>query len=116
MKGLNQFVEFNWNAFAKDKVFIAKGISEYVDFKTKEHLGTKVDGGIAEDNTQYVFKDNEEFSNVFETITFKVSKDIKVPIGVRIIPVNAKAVVYGDARNMLSVKCDDIQIVTPKEK
>lgn len=116
MKGLNQFVEFNWNAFAKDKVFIAKGIGEYVDFNTKEHLGTKVDGGIAEDNTQYVFKDNEKFSNVFETITFKVSKDVNVPIGAKIIPVNPTAKIYGDFRDKLSVTCQDIQIVTPKEK
>lgn len=116
MKGLNQFVEFNWNAFAEGKTFIVTGVSEYQDFDTKAHLGTKVDAVIITDNTPYKFKAGEEFSNRFEKISFKVSKDINVPVDARIIPINAVATVFGEFRNMLSVKCENIQIITPKEK
>ncbi len=43
MKGLSQFQMFDWDAFAKGKVFIVTGISDYCDFESKQHLGTKVD-------------------------------------------------------------------------
>ena len=41
-------------------------------------------------------------------ITFKVNKDINVPLKARVKPINAVATIYGDYRNQLSVKCDDI--------
>ena len=116
MKGLNQFIKFDWDAFAEGKTFIVTGISEYVDFDTKAHLGTKVDCVIATDNTVYKFKDGEEFTNRFEKISFKVSKDINIPIETRVVPKNAVATIYGEYRNQLSVKCDDIVPVISKEK
>ncbi len=116
MKGLNQFIKFDWNAFAEGKTFIVTSISEYVDFDTKAHLGTKVDCVIATDNTVYKFKDGEEFTNRFEKISFKVSKDINIPIETRVVPKNAVATIYGEYRNQLSVKCDDIVPVISKEK
>ena len=116
MKGLNQFLGFDWNAFAEGKTFIVTGISELVDFNTKAHLGTKVECVIGADKTPYTFKDGETFTNRFEKISFKVSKDVNIPIETRVIPVNAVASIYGEYRNQLSVKCDDIQVVMPKEK
>jgi len=116
MKGLNQFIKFDWDAFAEGKTFIVTSISEYVDFDTKAHLGTKVDCVIATDNTVYKFKDGEEFTNRFEKISFKVSKDINIPIETRVVPKNAVATIYGEYRNQLSVKCDDIVPVISKEK
>ena len=116
MRGLNQFIKFSWNDFAEGKTFIVTGISEYVDFDTKAHLGTKVDCVIATDNTVYKFKDGEEFTNRFEKISFKVSKDINIPIETRVVPKNAVATIYGEYRNQLSVKCDDIVPVISKEK
>ena len=116
MKGLNQFLSFDWDAFADGKAFIVTGVSEYQDFDTKAHLGTRVDCIILTDKTPYKFKDGEEFTNRFEKITFKVSKDVNVAIDARVVPVNAVASIYGEYRNQLSVKCDDIQTIMPKEK
>ena len=53
MKGLNQFLMFNWDAFAEGKSFLVTGVSEYQDFDTKQHLGTKVECVIAADKTPY---------------------------------------------------------------
>lgn len=116
MKGLNQFQFFDWNKFADRKTFVVTGVSEWADFDTKSHLGTKVDCIIAVDKTHYNFKPGEEFNNRFEKISFKINKDISVPIDSVVMPKNVVASIYGDYRNMLSVKCDDIVVVTPKEK
>lgn len=116
MKGLNQFLSFNWDAFAEGKTFIVTGVSEYMDYNSKEHLGSKVDCVIASDKTPYKFKDGEEFTNRFEKISFKVSKDVNIPIETKVIPINAVATIYGEYRNQISVRCSDIQIVMPKEK
>ena len=116
MKGLNQFLSFNWDAFAEGKTFIVTGVSEYQDFETKKHLGTKVDCIIASDKTPYKFKNGEEFTNRFEKISFKVSKDVTIPIETRVIVKNVTASIYGEYRNQLSVKAEDIQVVMSKEK
>lgn len=116
MKGLNQFMTFDWDAFAEGKTFIVIGISEYQDYDTKTHLGTKVECVIASDDTNYKNKNGETFSNIYEKISFKVGKDIRLPIKTRVKPVNAVATIYGDYRNQLSVKCDDILTVPPREK
>lgn len=116
MKGLNQFLNFNWEAFSEEKSFIVIGISEYQEHETKKLLGTKVECVIASDKTRYFFKDGKEFTNRFEKITFKVSKDVDIPIDSRVMPKNVVATIYGEYRNQLSVKCDDIAIAVPKEK
>ncbi len=119
MKGLNQFLFFNWEAFAEGKSFVVIGVSEYLDFDTKEHLGTKVDCVIAVDKTPYKFKDGNTFSNRFEKISFKVSKDINVPIDSRVMPKNVVATVWKEKETnipQLSVKCEDLAIAIPKEK
>lgn len=115
MRFLNQFINFNWEKFAEGKTFVVIGTSEYQDHDTRAHLGTKVECVIASDDTNYKNK-NGEISNLYEKITFKVSKDISVPLKSRVKPVNAVATIYGDFRNQLSVKCDDILIIVPKEK
>lgn len=116
MKGLNQFLFFDWDAFAEGKTFVVVGVSEYIDYTTKVHLGTKVDCVISSDKTTYAFKDGEVFNNRFEKISFKVSKDVNIPIDTKVMPVNAVATIYGEYRNQLSIKCTDIEIVMPKEK
>lgn len=116
LRGLNQFVKFDTEAFLKGKVLVATGLKDYIDYNTKEHLGKEVKAAIVQDDTIYTFKEGETFSNVYESLPIKVKKDVDIPIGARIIPVNAVATVYGDYRNQLSVKCDDIQIIAPKEK
>lgn len=116
MKHLNQFFQFNWDAFSKDKIFAVIGISEWQDFNTKAVLGTKVDCVILEDNTQYNQKQGEFVTNIFEKISFKVPSKLSVPVDSLVKPVNAVATVYGEHRNMLSVKCSDIQILNKSTK
>ena len=80
MKGLNQFQSFDFEAFVHGKQFTVIGTSEYADFETKQHLGTKVDCVIIVDKTPYNFKDGKSFSNRFEKISFKVEKDVSIPL------------------------------------
>ena len=114
MKGLKQFLTFDWNTFGKDKQFLVVGIAEYNEFNTQRHLGTKVESVIITDNTSYTYKD-KPFTNLYEKISFKVTKDIiDLPLNSIIIPAGEiKATVFGDYNNQLSVICSDIKIIEP---
>ncbi len=111
MKGLNQFVDFDWDKFANGKVFIVTNVSEYSDYETKKHLGTKVEAVIAADRTPYSYKDGKVFNNLYEKVTFKVTKDVNVPLEASVQPKGVTATIYGDYRNLLSIKCQDIAVV-----
>lgn len=104
MKKLNMFTTFDWNSFAKGKKFIAIGKSEWKNFDTGEHLGTKVEAVIAADSTDY----GEAVTNLYEKLTFKVPYDVEIPLNVEIRPKNVVATVYGDYRNMLSATAEEI--------
>lgn len=112
MKGLNQFVAFDWDSFAYGKTFVVTGTSEYTDFETKQHLGTRVDVVIAADKTPYEFKNGNTFTNRYEKLSFKVCKDVSIPLEARVMPKGVKARVYGDFHNQLSIVCDDIAVAT----
>ncbi|MCF2642389.1 hypothetical protein I6E50_08210 [Roseburia hominis] len=116
MRFLSQFHRFALEEFLAQKTLMVTGVSEYVDFTTKKHLGTKVECTIVEDNTPYKQKEGEHMSNRFEKITFKVTKDVDVPLNAMVEPVNATAKVYGDYKNMLSVTCEDIKLVSLPKK
>lgn len=115
MKKLNQFVKFLFEDFSKGKVYRVIGVRPWIDYNTKELMGTKVEVVIAEDNTAYDTKDGENVTNQYEKLSFKIKKDVKVPMNARVIPVNPVAVVYGDYRNQLSVTADDIKVVAPQK-
>lgn len=117
MRGINQFNKFDTAAFFADKRFKVIGISELKDYNTKEHIGTKVEVVIVADNTKYKpSTDGSVYSNLYEKLTFKVMREVKPPIGSLIEPINAVASIYGEYRNMLSVKCSDIKVLSqPKE-
>ncbi len=111
MKKLSQFMVFNFEAFTKEKMLRVTGVSEWVDFETKKHMGTKIEVTIVKDNTRYKQKDGENVSNIYEKFNIKVPKDVNVPMNAYIVPVNAVATVYGDYKNQLSVKADDIRVI-----
>ena len=111
MKGLGSFVSFNWADFAAGKTFQAVGCAPWVDFETKATLGSKVEVVITKDDTAYPKKDGKVISNIFERLQFKVAKDVTIPVGAVVEPVGAVATVYGDYRNKLSIKVDDVRIV-----
>jgi hypothetical protein len=111
LKKLNQFLTFDWSKFSQGKTFMCTGISEWVDYDTKNHNGTKVEAVITKDSTAYNQKEGEMVNNLYEKITFKVRKDMKISPNSIIEPVNAVGKIYGEYRNQLSVTCDDIQVV-----
>jgi hypothetical protein len=111
MKKLNQFQRFDWNAFSDGKLFLVTGTSEWQDYDTKEHLGTVVEVVIYKDDTKYVQKEGEHVTNRFEKLKFKVRKDVDVPLNRLVQPVGVTATIYGDYRNQLSVKADDIKVI-----
>ena len=116
MKKLNQFVKFLFEDFSKGKVYRVIGVRPWIDYNTKELMGTKVEVVIAEDNTAYDTQNGETITNQYEKLTFKISKkDINIPMNARVIPVNPVAVVYGEYRNQLSVTADDIKVVVPQK-
>lgn len=119
MKGLKQFLNFDWQNFSKDKQFLVVGTGDYVEFGTNNKLGSKIDTVIVKDTTNYSYKDKEKdkdkpFTNLYEKLSFKVTKDIDVPLNSIIVPEGEiKATVWGDYSNNLSVICSDIKIVEP---
>lgn len=114
MKKLSQFINFDWDSFAKGKRFLCTGGSEWVDYETKKHLGTKIEVVIASDHTEYHQRDGELVSNRFEKLTFKVSADIDIPIDQYVEPTGVVAKVYGDFRNKLSVQAGNITVIPKK--
>ena len=70
-----------------------------------------------DDNSVYDFKDGKPFTNRFEKLIFHVRKDVNVPLEAHVMPKgNVIANVFGDYRNKLSVKCDDIVIIPTQTK
>ncbi len=114
MKKLSQFIKFDWDSFAKDKRFLCTGGSEWTDYETKKHLGTKIEVVIASDHTEYRQRDGEHASNRFEKLTFKVLADVDIPIDQFVEPAGVVAKVYGDFHNKLSVQADNITVVPKK--
>lgn len=119
MKSLQAFMKFDWDNFSADKEFTVKSVSDWTDYHTKEKLGIKVEVVISKDDTVYPSKSGTEVSNIYETLFFKVKKDIDVPLKKKVIPVNANVTAYGLDRNgkfssylnCLSITCDDISFV-----
>lgn len=114
MKYLNKFLKFDFDAFMNGKRFMTVGRKDWIDFNTKEFLGTKIDLVIIEDKTSYDLKDGEVGSNLYERIVAKVPKNLDVPMSVEVRLHGVEASVYGDYRNQLSVVADEIVIVNKK--
>lgn len=113
MKGLAKFLRFDTAAFLRDKELQITARSELVEYGTGKHQGTKFTVAITADKTMYPSgKDGTgEYSNLFEKFTVKVFKDINVPVGATVELVNPVGTVYGEFRNQLSVRADDVRIV-----
>ena len=112
-------MRFDWNAFADGKEFTVKSCSEWKDYTTKQPLGTNVQVAITKDDTDYHQTGNNQFTNLGETLTFKVNKKLNIAVNSVVLPVNPTVTAYGKDRNgnfssflnMLSVKCDDIKVL-----
>lgn len=116
MRVLNKFMEFNWERFSEGKEFTVTECSEWTDYHTQQTLGTKIGVIITKDDTDYQMKDGKTTSNLYERLTFKVTKDVDVPVNTKVIPVKPVVKAYGidhDGKftnylNHLSIQCEDI--------
>lgn len=116
LKKLNQFLKFDYARFHNGKILQVIGLSEWKEYKTEKHLGVKIETVITKDATEYIQKEGEKVSNLYEKLIFKCPKDIKVPLNAIIEPINPVATVYGDFRNQLSIVVDDIRVITPSTR
>ena len=111
MRYLSQFNKFDWESFSHGKEFLVVGCGQWIDYDTKEHLGSKVDCTIYTDDTPYNQREGETMTNRFEKVTFKVrQKNINVPVNSMITAHDVKATIYGEHRNQLSVTCESMTV------
>lgn len=116
MKKLRDFMTFQADSFFKEKLLQVVSINEWIDYDTKERLGTKVEVVIVSDKTPYSVKPDERVTNRFEKINVKVKKDAVVARpNDKVRLVNPECKVWGDYSNQLSVTCDDLEVLTPKK-
>ena len=112
MRFLNQFLKFAADQFFMNKVLTVTGLREWLDHSTKAKLGWIVDAVITVDDTPYKCKDGVVANNLYEKLALKVEKKPAVSVGDCVMPVNPVCTVYGDYRNQLSVRCDDVVVAT----
>ena len=113
MKNLYQFQKFLLPEFLNGKELTVTGCHPWKDYDTEQILGTAVDIAITKDETLYQpSKDGSVQTNLFEKFTVKLQKfNFSVPAGTVVTIVNGTANVYGERRNQLSVKAEDVKIV-----
>ena len=118
MKKLRDFLEFNSEAFFKDKLLQVVSVNEWIDYDTKEHMGVKADLVVLIDKCQYkTSKPGEQVTNRFATFTAKVKRDhIQAQLDDRVRLVNPVGKVWGDYGQNLSVTCDDLEVIAPAKK
>lgn len=112
LKGLRSFIAFLIAEFLEGKTLTVTAVSDWLDYTTKQPLGTKVEVTVTEDNTAYPpGKNGQQITNLYEKMWIKVSKKVTVPIGAHIVPVKPVATVYGTYQNELSVRAEDIRVL-----
>ena len=107
--GIAIYAYFDFESFSAKKKFMYIGKQPWRDFNSGEIIGSKIEAVIMLDKTDY---GEADVNNLYEKITFKVPKNLDIPLQAEIRPINPIATVYGEYRNQLSVTADDIQIVT----
>lgn len=115
MKFLYLFLMFQLDKFLQGKELTVTGCRPWKDFDTQKELGTVVDVAITKDNTQYpVGKDGGTQTNLFEKFSIKLPKfNFSVPVGAVVTIVNGNPTVYGDRRDKLSVRAEDVKVIAP---
>ena len=69
---------------------------------------------ITKDETEYVQREGESVNNLYEKLTVKVPKELKIPAGTKVSIKGGKATVYGEYRNQLSITA--VTVVPVAEK
>lgn len=118
LKKLSHFQVFDAKKFFEGKDFMLSKVEEWQEGDDPQHLqtiGTKVTGVIFRDHTDY--GKAGQGINAGESLVFKVSQPVTVFAGWK--PFNTifkattftKVSVYGDYRNMLSVKVPSLTAI-----
>ena len=85
MKKLNQFMSFDWNAFAKDKRFLCTGGGEWVDYAT---LMAQAGASALELNIFLqptdIHSSSQELERRYAEIAGKVASAVRVPVSVKL--------------------------------
>lgn len=112
MKNLYFFQKFDLIAFIQGKELTVTGCRPWKDHDTQQELGTAVDVAITKDETAYpTSKGGSVQTNLFEKFSVKVPKTLSVPVGAVVTIVNGTATVYGEYRNQLSVRAEEVKVV-----
>ncbi len=112
LKKLSRFQYFDIELFIELKKLQIISVQEWLDYDTKNCLGTKVEVVIISDRTDYGTVDGETVSNLYEKLMVKIpAKLTNVPIGAEVKLINPEASVYGEFRNQLSITAENIEIV-----
>lgn len=112
MKCLYAYQKFLLEEFLKGKELTVTECRPKKDSDTGLETVTAVEVAITKDATVYPpTKDGRVVTNLFEKFSVKVPKTVAVPVGAVITIVNGTGTVYGDYRNQLSVRAEDIKVV-----
>lgn len=113
MKGIMTFLDLE-RFFANIDMTVS-GCMPWLDFNTKQRLGTRVDVFISRDDNVYKpRKDGSTFSNLGEKISIKVPGDVHIDIGSLVTPVDPEGTVYGKFNENLSVQAKAVKVVKGK--
>lgn len=112
---LYMYEEFNLEKFLHGKELSVTGCHPWTDFDTKRELGSVVEVAITKDSTEYPRKKaGDTRTNLYGTFRIKLPKlNYVVPVGAIITIVNGDPTVYGERRDQLSVKAEDVKVITP---
>ena len=111
MKGLKQFLEFDLDAFLKDKevTFIsAKPYYNYIDGQVSDQVaGMKLECVITKDNTIY---NNDEITNEYEKLQLKFLELIKLTKRGTRLKVEGVGKVWGEYSQNLTIEATNIMV------
>lgn len=115
MNNLAQFTRFDAPAFLDGKKLQFVDQSNWIDHDTGALLGTRVDLVIIEDKTEYKAKADgtPARTNRFEKLTVKVPGAVSLADDALVELVNPVGTVWGEYRNQLSLKADEVRELAP---
>lgn len=115
MNNLAQFTRFDAAGFLAGKKLQFVDKSNWVDHDTGALLGTRVDLVILEDKTAYKPKADgtPARTNRFEKLAVKVPGAVSLADDALVELVNPTGTVWGEYRNQLSLKADEVREIAP---
>lgn len=111
MKKLNHFNYFDAEGFFEKKELMVIGQKKWLDYSTKEILGTALELVIISDKTDYGQTDGEIINNLFEKFMVKIPKSVSIPMNSKVRLIEAEGRIFGDFREKLSVTAENVEVI-----